>query len=616
MKYTGFKIHNFKGIGDLTLDLSQNPNFRVFTLVGLNESGKTTILEAVDMLEEDWPKEKRHLLIPRSKNRNFNDSIWVEANLLLGQSDEDEIKQFAKKTFGVDLTNTVGKITIRREYHFKDSIFSEDKSMWTITLVGKKKRAKKEKRINHGEPEWQPIITFIKENLIPPIIYYPNFLADFPQRIYLEPFDKETKEQPEYRRVLQDILDSLNEGMTVEDHILKRIREAKAGNEAEKGALEAVLETMSTKVTEDVFHAWEKILSTKDKKEIKGKQIIISYDVEKITGADGIEKPAAYVEIKVKDGPEKYQISERSLGFRWFFSYFLFTEFRKNRSIDKGEILFLIDEPASNLHSTAQRKLLETFAELIKKSKLVYTTHSHHLIQPDWLEGAYIVQNKALSYEDELTYNISRTDIEAVPYRQFVASHPDQQTYFQPIFDKLDYQPSKLEMVPDIVVVEGKNDFYTLKYIHAVFLQNEFPDLNLYPGNGAGGNDRIIRLYVSWGKNFVVLSDADTAGTQAKTDYIESIGPVIKDRIFTLEDASKSFAGKATEGLFSSDAERMRIMQAIFPKQKTYSKAKFNQAIQNLLFLKQSLQINKASLDNFRKIFQFLITELKKTHVS
>ena len=49
-------------------------------------------------------------------------------------------------------------------------------------------------------------------------------------------------------------------------------------------------------------------------------------------------------------------------------------------------------------------------------------------------------------------------------YRDFAAQHPNQTTYFQPILDVLDYRPGELENVPNVVMVEGKNDFYTLKY--------------------------------------------------------------------------------------------------------------------------------------------------------
>ncbi len=47
MRYTAFKIKNFKGIRELELKLDSAPNSNIFTIVGLNESGKTTIIEAL-----------------------------------------------------------------------------------------------------------------------------------------------------------------------------------------------------------------------------------------------------------------------------------------------------------------------------------------------------------------------------------------------------------------------------------------------------------------------------------------------------------------------------------------------------------------------------------------
>ena len=44
----------------------------------------------------------------------------------------------------------------------------------------------------------------------------------------------------------------------------------------------------------------------------------------------------------------------------------------------------------------------------------------------------------------------------------------DKISYFQPILDKLDYKPSIVEPIPDIVITEGKNDWYTLKYFSRI----------------------------------------------------------------------------------------------------------------------------------------------------
>ena len=46
MRYKRFQIKNFKGIKDTIVDLDAG-EAAVFPFVGLNESGKTTILEAI-----------------------------------------------------------------------------------------------------------------------------------------------------------------------------------------------------------------------------------------------------------------------------------------------------------------------------------------------------------------------------------------------------------------------------------------------------------------------------------------------------------------------------------------------------------------------------------------
>ena len=48
MNFLKFRIQNFKGIEDTTLNLNQVPSANIFTLIGLNESGKTTVLEALN----------------------------------------------------------------------------------------------------------------------------------------------------------------------------------------------------------------------------------------------------------------------------------------------------------------------------------------------------------------------------------------------------------------------------------------------------------------------------------------------------------------------------------------------------------------------------------------
>jgi len=344
---------------------------------------------------------------------------------------------------------------------------------------------------------------------------------------------------------------------------------------------------------------------------IEGKEIFVEAKSESIPTTDLVDGAFKtkqtihyYLEFKLKEGTEKYYISERSLGFKWFFTFLLFTEFRKNRKTDVGETLFLLDEPASNLHSTAQKKLLDKFAELTKNSSLIYTTHSHHLINPKWLSGTYIVKNEAVNYKQTFDFDTNKTNISITPYKQFVASNPTQQDYFQPILDALDYQPGLLEKIPDIILTEGKFDYYILKYINEICLNSKYKNLRFYPGNGADGNDTIIRLYLSWGRNFKILLDGDAGGIKAKTRYLKIFGYEIINQIITFKDIEDSMEC-AIEKVFSEE-EQLNITKLFDSNCNKFEKSKFNTAIQSLYLNKELYNLETTTITKFEKIFKKL----------
>lgn len=600
-QYTKFEVKNFKGIKNIEFDLVTGKGHKVFTLVGLNESGKTTILEAIDLFQKDVPEQERHTIIPKSRKTNFNDKISVKATIKIDAEDEKAIALFAKNN-GFTITEPIKEFAIDKTYTYKNSRFEKLNTLITIRIIGKKGKSTSTKSLDATSEIWQQIVAFVRSDILPPIVYYPNFLFNFPQKIHLDENASDSKEQQFYRQVIQDILDSLDEGLNIEEHLLERLPSTEA---ADKESLDAVINKMSVAITHRVFKAWDNIFktSTKSRPATRQREIKIS------TSRDAGDPARYYLEIKLKHGSEQYSINELSLGFKWFFSFLLFTEFRKNRADDNGEILFLLDEPASNLHSTAQLKLLETFQELIDKSKLIYTTHSHHLINPEWLEGTFIVKNDALDYESEDVgdYDVSKTDVALVPYRQFVQSFPGQKPYFKPILDSLDYQPSQLEMVPSIIIVEGKNDFYSLRYMRDVILSGEkkWESLNFYPGNGAGKNDQVVRLYVAWGKEVNVLNDDDESGRAANAKYLDEIGPIIDGKLLTLKDIDPSWDGCATEDLFG-DSDKQAIIERFSPQDKKYGKEKFNNGVNYLLTLREAVTISAETKENFKKVFEFL----------
>lgn len=589
MRYTSFYIKNYKGIKELTLDLERQPTTNVITLVGLNESGKTTILEALDFFESGTLTGSEHTIIPKSKKSDFNDTIEVHAEIEFDVESNGKIKRFARSKGYRTLAN-INTAKIKLAYTYRNSVYIDSESSWTLdcNLRGAKGRDGGLTKIDIDSEEYADITEFILNHILPPIIYYEDFLFDFPYRIYLEKSDNESFEQENYRQVMNDIIDTVGEGMSLKTHIIDRIRNPKAGSDE---MLEATMDQMSARVTKVVFDAWQELFDA------QGKEIRLKCDIDR-------EKDLCYMEVRLKEGTNTYQIAERSLGFKWFFTFLLFTEFRKNRKNERGEILFLLDEPASNLHSTAQQKLLKTFSNLVSGCKLIYTTHSHHLINPMWLSGAYVVRNTALDYNKEFAFDSSKTQVEAKIYKQFVTEHPEQRTYFQPILDALEHQPGLLEEVPNIILTEGKFDFYTFRYVNEVLLEGKYEDLSFYPGNSADRNSQTIAMYLAWGRDFTLLLDGDDAGVKAKARYIKEFGAAVDPYIITLQEIDASFTG-APEDLFTED-ERLAITQDFDPTSTAYNKSKFNTALQQKFVDQEHKELDSQTLARFEKILGFL----------
>lgn len=602
MKYLYFEIENFKGIEKIKLELNKSPEQKVFTLVGLNESGKTTILEAINFFSygsekmepvklNNYAVNNYHSLIPMSKRDNFNGKVKVAVRIQPSPADEKAIRAFAIKELGYKSFSGVGAFTISQEYTFKDSAYVSNISMWSINLIGRKPNERSEKYISKqsDEKNWTQLINHISK-MLPRIIYFPNFLFDFPDRIFLDNIEKDKEKHKFYSAVIQDILDSLGTGANIETHILSR---AKSGKTDDKKNLNSLLLKMSRHVTDIVFGAWSEIFKRKVTKEIS-----ITYDID--------DAKNVCLEFNVIDADGEYLVSDRSLGFRWFFVFFLLTHFRRYRKGAYDNVIFLFDEPASNLHSSAQTQLLKSFEKLSENCSVIYTTHSHHLINPNWLEGAFVVVNSGLNYDSEIEeYNAKKTIINVKSYRKFATDYPDQTSYFQPILDVLDYCPSKLELIPSVILVEGKNDFYVLNYISRILGTN----VQLLPCTGAESMSVFISMYLGWNRKFIVLLDSDSKGKAAQRKYIEDYGIILEDRIFTLNDINNAWKNHDLEHLFTKD-ELSYIQNKCYSDAKKYSKTQFNRSIQELFIRNEHVELSEETISNFSNLFTFMNDKL------
>lgn len=88
-----------------------------------------------------------------------------------------------------------------------------------------------EKYVNIGDktyPEENISLAALCRGLIPSILYFPNFLFDFPSKIYLETKVEATAKEEFYIELVQDILFSLKNGSNIQTHIVDRIKSGDA----------------------------------------------------------------------------------------------------------------------------------------------------------------------------------------------------------------------------------------------------------------------------------------------------------------------------------------------------------------------------------------------------
>lgn len=537
MKLVGFDIKNFKGIKDAKIRFGHNDIARVHTLVGLNESGKTTLLEAMHSFSPDAEtqlvvrnaktiQEQREQAVPRDKIANFSGEVSVTAYIEATDEDWASVQSQLLDENGLILEGSTlpDKFTYRLVHIYKNGDFQ--RTVRNINIPNIQIKRKRQKSYRTPENEDLVAVGRAIRSRLPTIAYYPTFVFDFPKKIYLTERDK-TPRNNFYRQLFQDILDYDGNGYDIEESILSRLHKtenrgpwekwfASFVGTSEEDKVKQVIARAERAVTKLVFSKWNEVFG----ENAGAKEISIDLQYEKgkdIQNDDGTEEEAsvhdAYIRFRIKDGPNIFSVDDRSLGFRWFFSFLLFTQFRIHRESQRPTI-FLFDEPASNLHAAAQKKLLESFPAIAQvPHRLFYSTHSHYMVEPKWLEQAYIVFDRLSSPEESIidasTQSDSTVDVQVVPYRQFVQERPAQTSYFQPILDTLEVKPSNFDYKTGGLIVEGKSDFYFIRLASLVSGIDLGP---IFPAYGSGTMGSLVSLHRGWGLPVRILFDSDRGG--------------------------------------------------------------------------------------------------------
>lgn len=103
-------------------------------------------------------------------------------------------------------------------------------------------------------------------------------------------------------------------------------------------------------------------------------------------------------------------LNETSAGRRWYFTYY----FVKN-TLSSGDT-FIIDEPASMLHPSAQKEILSDVLVMSKNGiRVIYSTHSPYLIPEDWSCVGFV----SMAQKGTIVSNFDLTSNEFADFRAY-----------------------------------------------------------------------------------------------------------------------------------------------------------------------------------------------------
>ncbi len=259
----------------------------------------------------------------------------------------------------------------------------------------------------------------------------------------------------------------------------------------DKRAQENKLNRANAKVSQDFNAFWSQTIGKQGKLSLK-----CELDNYGQVPADKAGK--SHLVFWICDGNTQLYPKQRSQGVRWFISFYLQLKASEKAGLRR---VFLLDEPGSNLHSKAQGDVLKLINKLAKdRSTVVYTTHSPQMIEYPKLFRVHAVQRDG-ELDDSPT-----TIIDA--HRLGAAST-----------DTL--SPILLAMGSDLsnqLVIKKKNNVLLEEmsghyYLQAFWRLTNAPKVaHFIATTGVNKLESLANMFKGWGLHFVVAVDDDNQG--------------------------------------------------------------------------------------------------------
>lgn len=492
MKYTGFVVENYRAIrGRLEIDLD---NQALVPLIGVNECGKTTILQAIFAFDyiNDAEYAGRHLqntlnlydtsdsdpvVSSRVKTNHKNlKAIWEDY-----QQEAEGADEAAGLKPGLPITpqELGGELTISRNLRTKAY------SIGNLASVPKGQQDGFARRIVRRLPYilYNDDFQDRPPSSVPIPTTRPQNLSGWPA-IYERLFNATDANYSLFTTAAMD--DSRRRGSIVSD-------------------VQATLNHTLSK-------AWKTFLLDQTKN--------IKVNLEIKPGKDGDSVLDISIVENLGQKERFFEVVDRSKGFLWFYNFVMKLEFNPKVVGSKSETIYLLDEPGSYLHAAAQEKLCTKLRAISRThGKVIFCTHSHHLLNPNEIPlNSILIVGKS-----------AKKRISVTPLPRY-KTKGEKITALQPVLEAL--QVAGSDYVPDgkpVLVVEGIYDKYAIELF--------VPDaqkMRVLPGTSAASIQRNVQFLNAFSQEYVALWDNDAEGRRALAKAKLVFGPFESKRFDTL----------------------------------------------------------------------------------
>ena len=502
MKYKKFIIENYRAIeGPLIIDLT---NTRLMPIVGINECGKTTILKAIYCFDEinDNNYEGKHLqVLENLYNTKLNENHTITAVISTTNKELSEsLFQAAEKLNNPSFTaDNVTSLDLDIE-EFEISRNLNNKK-YSVSILN-----------DYQEDIQDFIAKYLIRNKLPYILYNDDF-NDRPPSIINIP--NTSAEGDEWFHIYERVF--LEAGQNLIDVL----------NIPNSQKMKTILKSVEQNLNKNLTDSWNKFKLSKTLGNIN---LSLSLHAEARTLEISIEE-------QINKGDFYFTIEDRSKGFIWYYNFIMKTKYNPKSTEEDINNIFLLDEPGSYLHFSAQDQLCEKIREISNKNAIViYCTHSHHMLNLNYipLNTMYIVE------KPNTKIKLCRATEVKTKTTKINALQPIYEAINIPLFDR--YFADDL-----ILVVEGIYDRYAIE-----LFGNIKKEIKIFASTSRTDIIKDIPYFILYEKKYVALWDNDVPGINSLKLAAKNFGPIECEKFKKLPPIS-SDGDRRMEEMFMND---------------------------------------------------------------